>query len=336
MLFLFLKTARTAILFAAISAPPVTAQAVIVKGAKERTAIPKACESVVPANIEGQIDIKALVKEADCKGSGDMVFDYTYVLKSFKKKRSNKNETKEETAVYEVFMPTMQSGTHGRGVLLVTSRDGVPVPADELEKERLRAGKQLEKEEKKAASTSVPEPQTTVIPKGMLPLGSYSTFGFGHSSSAVINIHTFLTNCDLTLSRREQNEGREILVFSFTPRPDAQFQDSEKYILQLKGEIWIDAKDKVVTRVVGWPPSEKVANELDLSTQLNERPPAIYIEMMRVPEGIWLPLAVRINGLDYPKLFDRVPHNGALTCTEYKRFTTNVKEVKIETPVPNN
>ena len=68
-------------------------------------------------------------------------------------------------------------------------------------------------------------------------------------------IHTFLRTCELTLARREQHDGRETLVFNFTPRPDAQFANNEKYIAQLTGQIWIDAQDRIVTRLAGWPMS---------------------------------------------------------------------------------
>ena len=115
----FFKQASKAVLVAVISVFPVSAQSVQIKAVKETTAVPKACESIVRTNIEGQVDIKALVKEASCKGSGDMMTEYTYVLKSVKREKRNKGQTKEETRVYEVFMPSLQSGTRGNGVVLL-------------------------------------------------------------------------------------------------------------------------------------------------------------------------------------------------------------------------
>jgi len=81
------------------------------------------------ANLE---DLKALVKEANCKGSGDMFSDYTYVLTSIRREPRDKGQTKEVSLVYEVFMPILPNGSRGNGVLLVTSRDGVPVPGRAL------------------------------------------------------------------------------------------------------------------------------------------------------------------------------------------------------------
>ena len=156
----------------------------------------------------------------------------------------------------------------------------------------------------------------------MLPLGSYESFAFG-GGKAVVNVHTFLTNCDLTLIRREQREGRDMLVFSFTPQPGVQLKDNERYIAQLKGEIWIDVQDRIVARLLGWPQT---------ATQLNEKAPAVYFEMIRLPAGIWLPLETRINGTDYPGLFDRIGFHSTVTFREYKRFSTEIKDQKLETP----
>ena len=66
-----------AILLGTILTVPLVAQDARVDVSKRSTAIPKSCESVVPATIEGSVDVAALVREAICKGSGDMLADYT-------------------------------------------------------------------------------------------------------------------------------------------------------------------------------------------------------------------------------------------------------------------
>src|SRR6266550_6184523 len=237
---------------------PIFAQNTSVTLGKRASRIPKSCEAVVPASIEATIDIPALVKEAYCKGAGDMMTEYSYVMNSVGRSKDKKGKTKEESTTYEVFIPTLKSGTHAKGILVVTSRNGVPVPAGELEKARKEAGERLEKAEEKNARETPAPAETNPDVKGMLPLGMYTHSATSHSSftskgSAVLAIHTFLRTCDLTLARREQHDGRETLVFNFTPRPSMQFADNEKYIAQLTGEIWIDAQDRIVTRLVGRP-----------------------------------------------------------------------------------
>src|SRR5919205_3096977 len=127
----FLKHAGRATLLALTAFIPVCsviAQSVRVQAEKLATAIPKVCESTAPARIEGEVDVAALIKEADCKGSGDAMADYTYVLEYAKRERRSGVEVKEEVRVFEVYTPTLPGGARGRGVLLLTSRNGVPVP----------------------------------------------------------------------------------------------------------------------------------------------------------------------------------------------------------------
>jgi len=321
---------------------PAVAQNVRVDIAKQATAIPKDCQSVVPASLESTIDVPALVKEAICKGAGDMMGQYTYVLNSTKREKDKKGQVKETSTTYEVFIPELKSGTRTRGVLVTTSRNGVPVPPAELEKERLEAAKRIEKEEERIASET-PSPENnsdsarsqsnnpTGVVSGMLPLGMYAGTGINRSAFGVsrgrvrLAIATFLKNCELLLLRREPKDGREILVFKFTPRPEAQFNEDERYVAQLSGEIWIDAQERIVTRLVGWPAVEKVSDE-----RVGAPPPAVYVEMLRLPTGVWLPHVSRINGADYPKLFAGITSDSISTHSNYIRFSTEVKDVKVE------
>jgi hypothetical protein len=317
---------------------PIFAQNASVTIGKRASRIPKSCEGVVPASIDSTVEIPALVKEAYCKGAGDMMAEYSYVLNSAGHSKDKKGQIKEESTTYEVFIPTLKSGTHAKGILVVTMRNGVPVPAGELEKARKEAGERLEKAEEKNARETPSPAETNPDVKGMLPLGMYTRSATNHSSftskgSAVLAIHTFLRSCDLTLARREQHDGRETLVFNFTPRPDAQFADNEKYIAQLTGEIWIDAQDHIVTRLMGWPQlTPNSTSATNPAVAPGERPPAVYVEMMRLREGVWLPHVVRINGADYQKLFDGINKESLSTFSNYIRFSTEIKDVKVNTP----
>jgi len=322
-------------LLALLSSAPIAAQQMRVDVAKRATEIPEACQTIVPASLEGPVDIPALIKEAICKGAGDMLIDYTYVMNTRQREKNKKGEIKDETTTYEVFIPTLKSGMHTRGILLVTSRNGVPVPPEELEKERLKTGGRLEKEEDKIARADAPAPTADLdSAKGMLPLGMYTRNAINRAAFGIrrggarLSIDDFLGTCDLTLLRREQNEGREALIFRFAPRPDAQFDINEKYIAQLTGEIWIDAIDRIVTRLVGWPRAPATQTLTASSTE----PPAVHAEMMRLHEGIWLPRLVRINGLDYPKLFDHISYDTMWTYSDFIHFSTEVKDYKMGSP----
>jgi hypothetical protein len=337
-----LQSIGKAILLGIAFALPLGAQDVHVELGKRSTAIPKVCESIVPAVIEeGKVDVRALVSEANCKGSGDVLVEYTYVMTLAKREKNKKGQVKEDTRVYEVYIPVLKIGTRARGVLLLTSHNGVPVPPDEMERERLQAGKRLEKAESDIEREAGAQPErATESATGMLPLGTYprtginrAAFGIGRGGAA-LDVRTFLKACELKLVRRVEVEGRETLIFSLTPRVDAQLGDKEKYIAQLGGMIWIDAQDRIVRRLAAWPLSEGGANSADSTSSAapGEKPPAVYLEMTRLPEGVWLPKSSRINGADYPKLFDHVSYDSVISYSEYKRFSTETKGVEIEPP----
>jgi hypothetical protein len=314
----------------------VSAQNARVSLSRHAGRIPKSCESVVAASVADPIDIPALVKEAYCKGAGDTLAEYTYVMNSVGRSVDKKRRTKEESTTYEVFIPTLKGGTRGNGVMVVTQRNGVPVPEGELEKARLDAGKRLEKAEARNASEKPLPPETAPEVKGMLPLGMYTSTTnkhsstFGKSTSTTFAIHTFLKTCELTFARREQHEGREILIFNFTPRANAELSESEKYIAQLKGEIWIDAQDRIVTRLSGRPTlGAGTVNPTPTAPAPAEAPPAVYMEMQRLPDGVWLPRVIRINGVDYNKLFDGMTWDSSWTFSNFRRFSTEVQDVKV-------
>ena len=313
------------ILLLALSALPVAAQNLRVNVAKQASAIPKACESVVPAPIADRLNVPALIREAICKGAGDMIIEYTYVLNAMT--RADKLGQRQDNTTYEVFIPTLKSGMKSRGILLVTSHNGVPVPPEDLEKQRLKTGERLEKEEDRIARSKTETSPTQDPPKGMLPLGMYSSTSInGHRGGAILALNDFLLGCDFTLVRRMRSEERDTLVLGFTPRVDAKFGDHEKYITQLAGEIWIDATDHIVTRLAGWP------NSTTLGPVRSAQDPAVYVEMMRLREGVWLPHVLRINGLDYPDLFDHITSDSVWTYGNYIHFSSEIKDVKVNTP----
>ena len=311
------------LLVAAMMVSTVVPQNLRVELGKRSEAIPKICESIVPASLD---DIPALIREVDCRGAGDMLIEYTYETKSIKRQKDKKGLIKEESITYEVYIPTLKEGTQTRGVLLEIAHNGVPVAEKDLQKERQKAGERLEKEDKKIAEkpSAAPKPETIQV-KGMTPIGTYGGMSTNRSmlgvrkAGATLRAQTFLRSCDFRLIRRAQSDGRDVLVLGFTPRPDSTFSDNEKYIAQLVGEVWIDVADRIVTKVIGWPSG---TNSGDQSA---DRPPAIHVEMVRLPTGVWLPGLSRINGLDYPKLFDNIVTDSSIIASEYKRFVTDVK-----------
>ena len=312
------------ILFTLAASSCATAQVTEVKLRKHSTAIPKVCESVSAASLQDQLDVPPLVKEAICKGAGDMIIEYTYVM-NIVRREQKKAQIEEKRWTFEVFIPTLKSGIHTKGILVMTSRDGVPVPPDELEKARLQAAHRLEDEEEKISRQRAPA-ETQLATTGMQPVGEYGRTN--RRGTAVLDVKTFLENSELTLLRRETQNGRDTFVFRFFPRSGATFKENEKYIADVTGEISIDVSDRIVTRLVAWPATAEHADAQ------KERPPAVSLEMVRLKTGVWLPAATRINGVDYPKLFLGDDVDVKATYTNYIRFSTDIKDVRVDSPEP--
>src|SRR6185369_12270381 len=200
------------ILLSALIAVTVAPQNLRVDVGKRSEAIPKACESIVPASLE---DLPALVREVNCRGAGDMLVEYTYTTTVKSRSKDKKGLIKEESTTYEVYIPTLKEGMRARGILLETAHNGVPVSEKDLEKERMKAGERLEKEDKKISEKSSPVPKTEAVAiKGMMPIGMYTSMGANRSvlgvrrGGATLRVQTFLEACDLKFLRRGQSEGR--------------------------------------------------------------------------------------------------------------------------------
>ncbi len=287
---------------------------------KTARTIPKDCVLVVPASIEPQIDLAGLVKEALCKGAGEMVADFTFTMEVTTTLLDKKGKSKISTSTYEVFVPTLKAGTSARGILVEIAKDGKPVPADKLEKERRQAGEKLEKEETRLDRVAPPANPSPGENQGMAPIGMYSRSAVTRSGriDLAFTVSSFLKTCDLTFLRRETIEGRPSLIFKFAPRAGVSFNEGEGYIGQMDGELAIDIEDHIVTKLSAWPiGADRVA------------PPAVYQDMVRLKEGTWLPRVNTVNAAHYPTLSNKVNWDWSSTFSNYVRFVTEIKDVKI-------
>ncbi|MFN0124638.1 MAG: hypothetical protein ACKV2V_29400 [Blastocatellia bacterium] len=298
---------------------------------KPKEAIPKECVGLSRVLLDGpleKIDVPALIKEAMCMGAGTSLSDYTYVMTTARRSRDGKRRDELEAKEYEVYIPTLKGGTRARGILLEISKNSVPTPPDKLEKERMRVGRDLEKaEEKIARQPDAPPLAPGDAPAGLRPVGSYTSFssnrGF-RGGGVLLSVFMFLMRGEFTMLRREEDKGRDTLVLGYRPRAGLLLPDKEKYLTQLTGEIRIDAQDRIVTQLTAWPAGEKP----DAT-----RPPAIRQDMIMLTEdGVWLPQAIRINGVDYPELFFRLRDDTTMTWREYKLFVTETTDVKMAKP----
>src|SRR4030095_3304446 len=146
-------------------------------------------------------------------------------------------------------------------------------------------------------------------------------------------ISQFLRVCEFVSPRRERFADRDVIVFDFRPR--AGFKPSnreESLIAKLVGAVWIDPVDKQVIRLEArLAEGFKSAGGLLMSLKPGA---ALVMEQTRMADGVWLPRFAQINLSVKVLLFGGGDYNKTIEWSDYKHFSGDVKDYKIEAPKP--
>lgn len=269
-------------------------------------------------------DVPALVKVAAENGrKSKLLTEYTYIWRT-QQTSEKKGKRKESSITYEAYSPTLKNKGTTRFVMIKTKQDDQPLPADKLEKERQRGVERLMKAEEDAQQINrqhqeEPPANSTGV---YFSLSVNRLFG----GDVTLNVKTILQSCDFDSPRQETIDGRSVIALGFRPKPDAKFEKEEAFLAQTVGTVWIDEKDKIVARVEGWP---------NKSSERKAQPAFVY-KQMRLDDGVWLPSSIQINGLAYSELFGKLNTDYLSDFTDYKRFGSEVKDVKLKDPTKQN
>lgn len=278
----------------------------------------------VTASPQQTPDVPALIKAAAENGrKSKLLAEYTYIWRT-QQTEEKKGKHKQSSITYEAYMPTLKNKGTTRFVMIKTKQDDQPLPPDKLEKERQRGIERLMKAEEDAQQINrqhQEEPPANSI-------GVYFSLSVNRlfGGDVALNIKTILQSCDFNSLRQETIDGRPAIALDFRPKPDAKFEKEEAFLAQSVGTIWIDAKDKIVARVEGWP---------NKSSERKAQPAFVY-KQMRLDDGVWLPSSIQINGLTYRELFGKLNTDYLSDFTDYKRFGSEVKDVKLKDPTKQN
>ena len=144
-------------------------------------------------------------------------------------------------------------------------------------------------------------------------------------------ISMFLRACDFVSPRRERFEGRESIVFDFRPRAGFKPKTREESLIaKLIGVVWIDPVDKQVIRLEArLAEGFKIAGGLVASLKPGA---ALVMEQTRMQQGVWLPRFAQINLSVKVLLFGGGDYNKTIEWSDYKHFSGDVKDYKIEAP----
>lgn len=121
-----------------------------------------------------------------------------------------------------------------------------------------------------------------------------------------------------TMDRREVRDGRDTIVVTFAPRPNAKPETREGRIAKVfKGSIWVDEEAHEVMRVEATA-IDSLSYGLGLIARLNE---GTRVTLVRQPvdDQVWLPTSVRLVGEGRAVLFRRLNVDFAVDWFDYRR-----------------
>lgn len=269
-----------------------------------------------PADTES-LDITALLREVarNQDATEQRVTEYSFKQTETDRTINSKGEVKKESVkVYEVFpLPNREP------VQKLISENGVPLSAERAAKEDkrvqeefLKAERDKDKDAQEAARRRAEREQKS--DEGGDPA-----------------ISMFLRACDFVSPRRERFAGRESIVFDFRPRAGFKPKTREESLVaKLVGVVWIDPIDKQVMRLEArLAEGFKMAGGLVVSLKPGA---ALVMEQTRMAEGVWLPRFAQINLSVKVLLFAGGDFNKTIEWSDYRHFSGDVKDYKIEAP----
>jgi hypothetical protein len=234
---------------------------------------------------------------------------------------------KEKVSVYEVY-PIAGYGS----VQKLVSENGVPLPPERAAREEKRAAEELEKAEREAPKLKEKrERQRAERRAKRRTTAAGSGEEVGDDDDDDVDIATFLRACEFVSPRRERFQGRDAIVFDFRPRPGFKPSNTaESIVSKLSGVMWVDPSERQVMRLEGrLVDSFKMGGGLLASVKAGS---AFVFEQARVEEGVWLPRFSQVNASARLMLFAGVTVNETHEFSDYKRFSANAGEDKLDAP----
>lgn len=264
-----------------------------------------------------KLNISELIQDAERNGAimHQRLPEYTYIQKRITREFGENHRQTVRIREYEAF-PTQVNGRH-RHILSLISRDGVPVPEDQLEKNRLSAANEMEQAER----GELPAPDAHEESNSV----QYVTAGIGIGSDGTgiwLSASQFLHHCRFSNPRRTEIDGREMIMLDMHSCRVSPRTLREDYLEKIAGTVWIDVADRVAARFAAWPVASTVSTAEEV----------IAYEQLRLNTGIWVPGRIRLNGLGRSAIFNGVDKDITFEFREYRRFSTEIREPDITAP----
>jgi hypothetical protein len=244
--------------------------------------------------------------------------EYSFVQKEIDRKINTKGEIKKETSkTYEVFpLPNRAP------VMKLIAENDHPLSAERAMKEEKRVQEEFEKAERDRDKDEQREQKRRAERERRRAAGK---------DDEDLEISHFLKMCEFISPRREQFRARDAVVFDFRPRPGFRPRNREEGLIsKLVGVIWIDPVDRQVIRLEArLAEAFKMAGGLLFSLRPGA---AVVMEQTRMKEGLWLPRFAQINLSMKVLLFGGGDVNKTIEWSQYKHFSGDVSDYKIDAP----
>jgi hypothetical protein len=294
-------------------------------------------------------EIAALINECGARTThmARRIINYTYTEAAIEYELDTRGQVKRERSkVYEMY-PVRGH----RWVSVQLSEDGVAFGAEKVGRERERAAKNLVKaEEAQEAQQRKQQSQSTSVLQ--TSNRKFTTFGIRverHERGGLSKTHWIIRPTDFFEShefhtpRTASFKGREAILLGFRPRPgyvydktNVTFRDGvEEYgrvVGQLGGNIWIDARDKVLMRLDAMPLSELSRPGTSAVEDAPNDDAPLGFELTRMADGAWVPSRSWYNSYGRENVFWKTGVSRARKYSDFKLFSTRVEGVELNAP----
>ena len=199
----------------------------------------------------------------------------------------------------------------GFRITRLIEKNGKPLSESDQADEDKDAQKQVAEIEKKVAAKEKREVSSGAVGQ---PKGDGQRFTIAEALKGSL----------LTNPRRERFKNRDVIVFDYEPNPAFKPQTrNEKLFALCSGVVWVDAASKQVVRLEAVL-SSSAGNFLAKA----KRGASFSLDNELVNDEIWLPSQADVN-LQIKILFAGININNLIKYGDYRRFETNVQEVKV-------
>jgi hypothetical protein len=244
--------------------------------------------------------------------------EYTYLQTRLSRELDQRGKLVERVSAYEAYPIKVQG--HHRHVISLVSEFGLPVSPKRLKKERQQAVKEIETAERESA-----------LQLGGAPTADaekYVTAGIGVSQAGDgvwIGVSQFLRQCRFEAPRYERLADRDMIALDMRSCAGNVSDPREQYLARMAGVVWIDAADKVVSRLEAWPLRAASWQEIPSAGPGAE---TIIYEQMRLSNGLWVPKRIRLNAVGRAALFNGTDKDMTFEFSQYHRFDIEVKDLQ--------